>query len=74
MSGTCCSSTSLVVRLVDVLVGAGARADADSGALRRAVVMSRRLEVDHERIAALWSHVGAGLAGNGQREQLEPQQ
>src|SRR5665811_475546 len=50
MRGSCCFG--------GVLLGAGA--------LRRAVVMSRRLEVDHEGVGALGPHVRAGPARDAQ--------
>jgi len=43
----------------DAGADAGAGDGADAGALRRAVAMSQRLEVDHEGIGVIGSQMGA---------------
>src|SRR5665647_1066767 len=65
-AGTLAAVTLAAVTLVGaVLPGAGA--------WRRAVAMPRRLEVDHETVGALGSHVSAGPTRHAQREQLQTQ-
>ncbi|GEM_PF-6649698 len=67
MSGACWFSAlftdSLLTSDADADADAGADAGAgdgaDAGALRRAVAMSQRLEVDHEGIGVIGSQMGA---------------
>ncbi len=69
MSGACWFSAlftdSLLTSDADADADADAGADAgagdgaDAGALRRAVAMSQRLEVDHEGIGVIGSQMGA---------------